>query len=239
MRRFIGAPDPGDPSILLISGSEARHAARVLRLTPGAGAVVISGGGEYECLILDISPSQVRARIVAALEPRAGRIRITLAQGMAKGRKMDDVVRIASELGAGSIIPLFCERALPDGPAGESANRLSRWRAIADSAAKVSGGPPCEIQPPMDIAALASIPPRDLKLVFWEMEKTSLKTILAGLPRPASALIVIGPEGGFSEKEIGLMRGAGFTAASLGERILRTQTAGAAAICAIQYHFGG
>jgi len=238
LRRFIGSPDPADPSVLILPAEEARHAARVVRLAAGEMITVICGGSEYECRIEQISPSMARARIVRELPRSARGVRITLAQGMAKGGKMDDIVRMACEMGVEAFIPLFCGRAAMGGKVVEIWPKLARWKAIAVSAAKVSGGAPCAVLEPMDMPGLAAFQYSGLKLALWEEESGSLKSVLSAPPRPENVMIVAGPEGGFSAEEMAALRAGGFATVSLGHRILRTQTAGVVASAAVLYHFG-
>ncbi|MDH5510549.1 MAG: 16S rRNA (uracil(1498)-N(3))-methyltransferase [Nitrospinota bacterium] len=238
MRAFIGQADPEDPSILLLTSGEARHAFKVARLKPGGMARVLAAGRSHECSVIEISSSLAKLRIESTIrESGDSGPRITLAQGIVKGKAMDDIVRVASELGAAEIIPLLTGRVEGVGADKTIPNRVERWRSIAASAAKVSSHPlPCAIHPPMTLAHLAEME-ADLKLAFWEDESHTLKSILRDVNAISSVLIVIGPEGGFSEEEAASLRAMGIRTASLGSRILRARTAGAAAILAVQYHF--
>ena len=238
MRAFIGQADPEDPSLLLLTGGEARHACKVARLKPGGMALVLADGKSHECSVIEISPTQARLRIESTMPHREeSGPRIILAQGIAKGKAMDDIVRITSELGATEIIPLLTDRVEGVGADKSIPNRVERWRSIAASAAKVSGGPtPCVIHPPMTLAHLPEVE-ADLKVAFWEEESATMKSILRDVSDISSVLIVIGPEGGFSGEEAASLRAMGIRTASLGARILRARTAGAAAILALQYHF--
>jgi len=239
LRTFLGQPDAEDLSILLLTGPEARHACKVARLKPGNHALVMANNQLHECSVITISPSLARLAIVSVRPTAADKApRIILAQGIAKGQAMDDIVRITSELGVAGIIPLLSSRVEGAGEEKRLQNRMERWRAIALSAAKVSGeASPCAILAPMKLAQLAEVEAQ-LRIAFWEEESATIKTILQGVEVVSSALIVIGPEGGFSKDEVDLLRSMGMKTASLGKRILRARTAGAAAILALQYHFG-
>ena len=239
MRRFFGEPDPDDPGRLIIQGAEARHAARVLRLKPGDLLIILSGGREYDCAVTAITGQKVTTAIRSERESVQPGVRITLAQGLIKGPAMDDVIRFASELGACSFIPLITGRVVPSLSKSGIEGKLARWRAIAESAAKVAGAAhACHILAPMEIGQLCAMAPSDLRIVFWERERTSLKSILSGAIPPESALLAIGPEGGFTDGEMDEFRASGFISASLGDRIIRAQTAGAAALMAMFYQFG-
>jgi 16S rRNA (uracil1498-N3)-methyltransferase len=167
---------------------------------------------------------------------------ITLAQGLAGGDKMDWVIEKAVETGASRITPLQCERSViklhRSSDAERAQKRLIHWRAITQSACEQ-----CErtvlpqVEPIQAIADYLSKGSDDhfngaLKLIFCTGEHPSLAKIIAPLPAQ-NVIIFIGPEGGFTPDEIALAIKAGFQAVSLGKRILRTETAGIAAISTI------
>jgi 16S rRNA (uracil1498-N3)-methyltransferase len=166
---------------------------------------------------------------------------ITLAQGLAGGDKMDWVIEKAVETGATTIAPLQCERSVikltRNSDADRAQKRLIHWRAITQAACEQ-----CErtvlplvwpIQTIGDYLASADAEVKGgLKLIFCTGDHPSLAKIIVPLP-VQDVILLIGPEGGFTPEEIGLAMKAGFQAVSLGKRILRTETAGIAAISTI------
>ena len=237
MRRFIGEKE-SDRSIAL-KGPEARHASTVLRLKPGALVIAVCDGARYECRITESSSRMVRADIIKTLAPAPPpSARITLAQAPPKGNGMDEIVRMASELGAEAVIPLQTGRTAAKLADAEKGARLERWRNIADSAEKVAGGAsPCKVLSPIDLERLAILEPFRLKVVFWEEASNPLKEVLNRAEKPESILVAIGPEGGFSREEVDVLTKGGFQTASLGGRILRAATAGVVAISSILHHY--
>jgi 16S rRNA (uracil1498-N3)-methyltransferase len=166
---------------------------------------------------------------------------ITLAQGLAGGDKMDWVIEKAVETGATTIAPLQCERSVikltRNSDAERAQKRLIHWRAITQAACEQ-----CErtvlplVEPIQAIADYLVKADADvkgvLKLIFCTGDHPSLTKTIAPLPAQ-NVILLIGPEGGFTPEEIGLAMKAGFQAVSLGKRVLRTETAGIAAISSI------
>jgi 16S rRNA (uracil1498-N3)-methyltransferase len=162
---------------------------------------------------------------------------LTLALGLLKGQKMDLVIEKATELGVQTIMPFVSTSTVATIPPERQTDRLARWQRIAQSAAKQSGSPLPHISPPCSFdQLLADIPPAANKLLFYEHEQAlTLRTFASSHRALASLWIVIGPEGGFTAREVQQARSAGFTIASLGPSILRAETASIAAVSLCQY----
>lgn len=224
--------------------SVAQHVTRVLRLRAGAAVVVFDGtGGEWSAqlvmggrdrLLIEIGTHQ-------AIE-RESPLSLTLWQGLARGERMDLVIQKATELGVTRIVPLATARSVVQLDAVRGEKRLSHWRAIAASACEQCGRNRLpEIVPPRDLpAALADIltgtqEPR------WLLEPSadrSLGEALAEQRRLEQATVLIGPEGGFDDEEMGAAARAGFEPVRFGPRVLRTETAGLAVLAALQSRAG-
>jgi 16S rRNA (uracil1498-N3)-methyltransferase len=199
-----------------------------LELLDGKGAVYLAEIEKIEKMKIACRILESRKSIVES------RIKITLAQTLPKARKMDFIIEKCTELGVNKIIPMLTERTIV------KSAKIDRWRKIAKEAAEQSGR--------ADIPEIASLIPFeeilkmksqfDLAIIPWELEKEiSLKNILT-THGPNNLLVLIGPEGGFSQKEIDLARKAGFISISLGKRILRTETAGMAVLSMLMYEKG-
>lgn len=180
----------------------------------------------------------------AALErevstPAPVRLRITLAQGIPKGQKMDYVVEKATELGIARLLPFASERTLGDTTRD---GKVERWRRLARSAAQQSGrADVMEVVPPIAFAELLDqCGDYDLALVPWELAgHIALRERLPGLlAAKRTVCVVIGPEGGLSHEEARRAETAGGHLISLGSRILRTETAGLVACAALLYESG-
>jgi 16S rRNA (uracil1498-N3)-methyltransferase len=223
---------------------ELLHHLRVRRISEGEVIPIFDGQGQIASATLirlssksgELAITKVQQDIQS--EPPYG---ITLVQGLAGGDKMDWVIEKAVETGASRIVPLQCERSVikltrnSDGDRAQK--RLIHWRAITQAACEQ-----CErtvlplVEPVQAIADYLAKADTDvkgaLKLIFCTGDHSSLAKTIAPLPAQ-NVILLIGPEGGFTPEEIGLAMNAGFQAVSLGKRILRTETAGIAAISTI------
>jgi 16S rRNA (uracil1498-N3)-methyltransferase len=233
MRHFFIEPSQVAGRRVCLSGAEARHIKNVLRLKPGDAVRLFDGTGvEYAGVI------------VTGSEPAAGcaRLPVSVAQGFLKEKKMDRLVRQLSELGAARWMPFISDRSVARPEGGRALARQERWRKIAVEALKqCRRGDLMQID---DIVGfdrlLERAPAHDLRIVFWEQARAPLTAQrFSGSPAgPASVLIVLGPEGGFTEAEVRAAEAAGFISASLGPRILRAETAAVAACAIVQHLFG-
>jgi 16S rRNA (uracil1498-N3)-methyltransferase len=213
----------------------AHHAIRVVRLGTGDAVTLFTGaGGEYAATINDIGKRGASVRIEAfdAVE-RESPLGVTLAQAVAANDAMDLAVRKATELGAAAIQPLVTQRSAPL-PAGERRDkRLAHWQQIAVAACEQCGRN--RVPEIFAVVALADW------LGTWRGGGVALapggEQSLAMLPMAPSALLV-GPEGGLAPGEIAAARAAGFVTARLGPRVLRTETAGMAALAALNVLWG-
>jgi len=242
LRRFFIPPEMVGTAAPEITGSDAGHICRVLRLTSGDFVELFDGSGSgYRAQIVAADLERVRVTITEsyplATESPA---RITLAQGFLKARKMDDLIRPLSELGIYCWQPFFAARSVsrPKRPSLEK--RLDRWRKKAVEAVKQCrrGRIPI-IEPAGSLAEVLKISEGfDLKLFFWEGAPLVLDLPAASLPSPRSILAVVGPEGGFTADEVNIAKARNFLICGLGPRILRAETAALAACTVIQYRFG-
>jgi 16S rRNA (uracil1498-N3)-methyltransferase len=230
-RRFFAAADALEREHVVFAPREAHHIARVLRLRPGTRVVAFDGAREVDVEIERVDPDVVARRIGTPSVSRRP-IEIALMQGVARGPRMDLVMRMATEIGISAIHPVLTSRAVVEPGPG----RLERWRRIALESAKQCGRPDVpDVRPPLSLAdALASLDPVDLLVVPWEEETRPLGAVIAGASF-ATAAILIGPEGGLSLGEVELARRVGGETVSLGPLILRTETAGLVAAAMLLY----
>jgi 16S rRNA (uracil1498-N3)-methyltransferase len=223
-------------SELTLEDATTDHLVRVLRLRAGDEVVLFNGdGADYAAVLGEIGRHRVTARVLRS-EPIAteSSLRVTLAQGLARGDKMDLVVQKATELGAAAIVPLLTERSEVRLDAGRAGKRVEHWRAVAASACEQCGRARLpEILPVQTLETWGcSLPedgPRRLALL------PEATTRVRDLPPPTAGIVLVaGPEGGLGERDIAVLTAAGFAGLSLGPRILRTETAGLAALAALQ-----
>lgn len=234
MRRFFVDNGNINGSRVVINGSDAHHIKDVLRLGIGEEISVCTGDDwEYTCEISMMTKDEIHATIIDANKPgKELPSKITLYQCLPKKDKMEWIIQKAVELGAFEIVPVASARVIVQMDAKKEAARVERWNSIAAAAAKQSGR---MIEPKVGrvlsfSAMLEDAKDKDVKLIPYEKSEGMERTReLVGAVKPGeSVAIVIGPEGGFEEKEIEKAKEAGFEAISLGKRILRTETAGMA-----------
>jgi 16S rRNA (uracil1498-N3)-methyltransferase len=212
-----------------IAGGDAHKIAHVLRLRAGDRLEIIdSTAGAFVAAIDAVEPA-VRAtlveRIVDAAE-RARALHVEVAQAVPKGQRMDFLIEKCTELGATAFLPFYSERSVGRDVGAE---KLSRWRRLARTAAQQSGRrevPP--IAAPLDLAALTQRFGEYAAVLFaWETAQPEplRERLASALPAEGRVLVVIGPEGGFTHAEAELAERCGAALVWLGARILRTDTA--------------
>jgi len=219
--------------------SAATHLVRVLRLPPGSACVLFNGdGNDYDARISSVGKRSVVAEVVGARAvDNESPLRITLVQGIARGEKMDWILQKATELGIHAIVPVGSERSEVKLDPERAGKRLAHWRSVVISACEQCGRARVpEIAAAQSLqAALSDLPavPRFL------LDPEAMQSI-AGIPQPLASgcVLAVGPEGGWSPRDREVLQQAGFSGLRLGPRILRTETAGIAAIAALQAHFG-
>jgi 16S rRNA (uracil1498-N3)-methyltransferase len=245
MHRFFIPKEQISENKITITGSDVNHIKNVLRLKAGDKIEVFDGfQNTYSCKIIDITPAAVKADILKEEKKDIeSNLKITLAQCLAKGKKMDLIIKMATELGVYRIIPIISERSIPKIEEKEE-KKIEHWQTIAKEAAEQSGRSVVpEIFPltkikdlnPSDRASGRGPKTYDLAIMPWEGEtKQSLKSALTTY-HPNSLIILIGPEGGFSHTEAEKAKEAGFNLVSLGKRILRCETAAVSTLAKIFY----
>ena len=228
-----------------IEGVDARHISKVLRMLPGAQLQIVSDDGVSAVAeITAIDSERVTVRCLEKLaESHEPRVKLVLAQGLAKGEKMDFIIQKAVEMGAYSVIPVAMEHSVVRLDGAKAAKKVERWQKIAESAAKQSKRDIIpEVQPVQSMTEMLAKCACQTKIIAYECEdRLSLKAALKAAEEAggiSELLLIIGPEGGISEGELEQARQAGAVPVSLGRRILRAETAGLVAISAIFYETG-
>lgn len=238
--RFFIAPDQIHEPFITITDEDSRHIAVVLRMRPGEQLLLCDGRGmAYTAAIKSVGRAEIKAEIISRSKQDLPFSRVTLGQGMPKSDKMDLIMQKATELGVSSIVPLVTERTIVK--LRDEEKRLVRWRKICREAAMQSNRPEIprveEIRIFGDFIRDLTSGPDTLLLLPWEEGTEPVKNVLRKQGQIKNVFVLIGPEGGFSEKEAALAREKGFHAVSLGPNILRTETAAIAVLSMIQYEF--
>jgi 16S rRNA (uracil1498-N3)-methyltransferase len=218
---------------------QSHHVAHVLRLTAGDAVVAFDGrGNEYDGVIERLSKSAVTLSMGDAKPiDRESSLQVTLAQGVSSGERMDYTVQKAVELGVYAIQPVVTERSVVRLDSERAAKRVAHWRSIAIAACEQCGRNRVpEIHPVASFAAWLGTPKPDaIRLTL--APDASLRLVEMG--RVAQPIILlVGPEGGLAPRERADAVVAGFVAARLGPRVLRTETAAVAALAALQTLWG-
>ncbi|MBR0345782.1 MAG: 16S rRNA (uracil(1498)-N(3))-methyltransferase [Rudaea sp.] len=222
--------------VVLLPEQGGEHVARVLRLERGHPLILFNGDGhEYDATLASLAKRAVTAEVERVREvDRESKLHITLAQGVARGEKMDWILQKVTELGVARVVSLVTERTEVKLDEERAERRVAHWRSVVAGACEQSGRTRVpEIEMPVrldrwlgdlgDDAALrlALLPEGDAGLrEFAQMDD--------------GVVLCVGPEGGFSENDVGLLKHARFHGLRLGPRILRTETAGIAAMAALQ-----
>ena len=220
---------------------ESNHIMNALRHKIGDEIVVSNEDDkEYITEISDYSEGVITLKIKDIIPLQKSELEIILYQGLCKGDKMDFIIQKATEVGISSIIPIETMRTIVKLDSGKSEKKVERWQKIASEAAKQSNAPFIpQIGSVTNIKEMINSLEKDVKyILFWEEEKSlKLREALNKISEKRIALI-IGPEGGFDEKEVSFLKEKGVISVSLGEKILRTETAAIAASTCVMYHFG-
>ena len=216
----------------------AHHALNVLRLQEGDALILFNGaGGEYRATLVAANKREARARLhgFEAAE-RESPLDITLALGISAGERMDHSVQKATELGVSAIVPLAAERSVVK-LAGERADRrLQHWRHVVIAACEQCGRNRVPAVAPVQTLFHYLAQPRGGKTLL--MLSPDAATPLKSVARSAAAIVLVGPEGGFTPAEAQAAQAGGFEPVSLGPRILRTETAPVAALAVLQALWG-
>lgn len=243
--RFFVAPQNIVGNQAVLDENETRHALKVMRLKPGDEVVLFDGQGRsYQACLESIQGKcLVAALIKAGSADAVPSVNIHLVQGLPKGDKMDLIVQKAVEIGVHSVYPLQCRRSIPQIKEGAAAKKLQRWELIAREACKQSGrNRLLNIKPPLYLSQLLSAMQGRPGVVLYEKERLSgykqmLQTLIPRC-RQKDLFLLVGPEGGWDDGEIEEMLKQGIYAATLGSRMLRTETAGLVATALALYEAG-
>ncbi len=241
MNRFFVNPNQiEDQAIRIVRKEDIHHIKNVLRLRAGERIEVSDGvHWEYEGVLGQHEPDGLKVEIVSrqvfAREPK---VHITLFQGIPKLSKMDFIIQKAVELGVSEVVPVFMARTVV-ADKGNFGKKLVRYEMIAEEAAAQCGrGIIPYIRQAIPFSKiLDSLEPDSMVLFLYENEtNTSIKEILRGLPSiPKRLGLIVGPEGGFDGAEAELLKAQGIPCVTLGKTILRTETAGLAALAMCMY----
>lgn len=220
-----------------ISGDDAVHIAKSLRMQKGETLTLCHDSTDYICEITDFGEGSVNLRLLKVKkcdsEPD---VEVTLFQALPKGDKMDFIVQKAVEVGVSAIVPVLTSRCVSRPDRKSLQKKVQRWQKIAEEAAKQSrrGRIPHVLEAVSLENAVETAKRSEKTLLFYENSRSPLQEAI-NTDKPRSIGVFIGPEGGFESAEVELMSKAGAAACTLGKRILRTETAAIVATALVIY----
>ena len=240
MPRFFMAGSNFKGGTVYIRGRDAEHV-RVLRLRPGEDLIICDAQGtDYKCRLVSAEPDKVEAEVIEVVPcPAEPSVAVTVLCGLPKGDRTDYIIQKCVEAGAGEIVFFLSNRCVARPEAPEK--KLERWQRIAEEAAKQSGR---GIIPQVRwageyVEALNIANQKELKIFLYETgEREGLDAVLEANKSAKSVALITGPEGGFAPYEADMARVVGLHVCSMGERILRCETAPVVATTAVMYATG-
>ena len=244
MHRFYLPPSQTLQAILTLTDGEAHHALHVLRMRPGDRVAVLNGVGlEFLCEITETGPRSVTMSVVNKLFIPPLPYKLTLIQAIPKGKTMDLIVQKAAELGADRIVPILSERTVAHLDDDRSSGKVEKWQANAIEAIKQCGSAWLQsIEHPLSPAAyLARAEKSELTFIATLQDnarhpRVHFQTFSEEHKRsPKSVAVWVGPEGDFTPAEVNAVMGGGALPITLGQLILRSETAAIYCLAVLNY----
>lgn len=223
---------------IVLTGDEGRHAARVRRLGVGEPVLVGDGLGTVcACTVAAVVPDGLELDVVDRRTVPAPDPRLVVVQALAKGERSELAVEVLTELGADEIVPWAASRSVVQWRGERGAKARARWASTAREAAKQSRRAWMPVI--ADLASTAAVAARIATCAGLVLhESASARLASAALPGSGELVVVVGPEGGVADEELAAFTGAGAVAVRMGEPVLRTSTAGAAALAVLSARLG-
>jgi 16S rRNA (uracil1498-N3)-methyltransferase len=223
----------------VLTGAQAGHIGRVLRLAEGDRIILFDGSGyDHDAIITAVRSGEITLQVGAGHDPGLeSPIHITLLQGLCRTQRMDTIIQKATELGAARIQPVGTERGVAKLEGRRAARRTAHWRRVAISACEQCGRasiPEVGITEPL-AAVLQALEPGGVRIMLTPDGNNDIRDVVEN---SVPVVLFVGPEGGLTNKEKRQAEHAGFRCVRIGPRILRTETAPVAAISIIQYLCG-
>lgn len=232
-------PDLGTGSTIVLTGAEAHHAATVRRLVAGEQVLLADGrGGLAEVVVASVARNRVVCEVRTRIATAAPEPRFVVVQALPKGERADLAVEILTELGVDEIVPWSASRSVSLWKGEKAARGVQKWQRTAWEAAKQSRR--ARVPVVAELAGTAEVERRvtaaDLAVVLHEDAASTLSALSA--PAAGEVLVVVGPEGGVAPDELDRLIAAGALPVRLGAEVLRTSTAGAAALAVLSVAVG-
>jgi 16S rRNA (uracil1498-N3)-methyltransferase len=244
MHRFFVDPTQSADEVIELSDREAHHAATVLRLQPKERVVVLDGrGSELLCHVNEIGKHRVSLRVYQRGQIQPLPYRLTLVQAVPKGKTMETIVQKATELGAWRVAPIISDRTVAHIDDDNADTKMEKWNWIAIDSIKQCGSAWIpQISAPATLADYLANPEKcELNLIAsLQPDARHPRTFLSDFVkekgrRPKSIAVWVGPEGDFTPAEVSAVRGAGALPITLGQLVLRSETAAFYCLSVLNY----
>lgn len=219
---------------LVLSELASNHLVRVLRLGLGDACVLFNGDGfDYQAKITSVAKRGAGVEIISShAVTNESPVHITLVQGIARGEKMDWILQKATELGVQRIVPVITDRTEVKLDSERSDKKMNHWLGVVASACEQSGR--ARLPEIIEPCPLSHWPQHDKNFNKFALDPNGVFGFSdLATTKPIAVSLAIGPEGGFSERDLATLKAGGFQGLRMGPRILRTETAGPAAIAAL------
>ncbi|MCU1446817.1 16S rRNA (uracil(1498)-N(3))-methyltransferase [Cryobacterium sp.] len=231
--------EPAVGSTVSLTGAEAKHAVTVSRVRPGETLLLGDGAGlVLGVSVLSADPAELTARVDSVRRTRPAAPRIVLVQALAKGDRDELAVQAATELGIDGVVPWAASRSVSRWEGAKIAKGQARWAAIVREASKQSIRPWLPTVSPLtstkQLAALAG----STRMLLLEPSAADRLTTIGQPAENLDIVLVVGPEGGIAPSELDILERAGATRVRLGDTVLRTSTAGPAAVAILNAALG-
>ena len=232
--RFFIKQESQESSLVLLKGEEHHHLSRVVRIKPGATVTLFDiQGADYLARVEEVGKNSTRLFILEKRKKKNKRIQVTLAQALIKAKNLELVLQKATELGMSDFIPIISSRSIIK-LGDKTEKKMQRWRRIVLESAKQCGRSVVpRIHIPVELNMFFQRQAEDKKIFFCGRGGDYLRNILVNLKPPASVVLLIGPEGGWTDREEKDMVDHGFEAVSLGPSTLRSETAAIASLAMV------
>ena len=244
MRRFFHAAEPTADGVIVLVGAEAHHAAQVIRIREGESAIILDGRGrEHFCEASSVGRRELRMQVERTVFHQPPACRIRLFQAITKGKSFEIILQKAVELGASEIVPVITDRVVARPASGEFTDKRDKWQQVVIEALKQCGAfwLPTVWLPTPFATGLAGDEETELRMVAALAPgalhpRPIIETFIREQGRlPTSASVWIGPEGDFSDEELGQLTTAGVRPVTLGSHVLRSETAALWALAVMGY----
>ncbi len=227
---FVVDPESIGSDLIELTGPEGRHAAVVRRVRPGEHIVVTDTLGiGVECVVRSVTKQSLTAEALVRRQEPVTLPRLVVVQAIPKGQHAERAVDLLTEIGVDTIVPWAARRSVASWRGDREAKALARWRSAAYAAAKQSRRLRFPVVSPLHTTSEAARLVADARLALVLHEGTSTPISACDMPGDGDVVLVIGPEGGITDDELGAFTAVGAKAVRLGSSVLRSSTAGVAA----------